>query len=325
MREWLDGLRQRLAWLSGCDENTDSFLLNIEEVFHHAYFDIEIFRLKQHLATVGRGDGPATPWNYAESITAWLSHLEDALRDVILQKDVNADLDPIVRWARTVDSQDAVVTFNYDTLVERALSAVAKTWNHGTESHDGIKILKLHGSIDWIVAHRSQNFPKLDLMFEKQNLNRSGKDTGHVEDDYCLWRCRTPEQLKKWLAGRDLQVVPKDALPASVGIAGLGAYKQPHKIPGLGLVWTRGMRALYEADLCVVVGFSMSEFDTLAQMQFAEIARKRQEDGRPLRVIAVDPHMNEMTKKRFVNVFRQVDFVSSPHECIDWGRLNSKI
>jgi hypothetical protein len=320
MREWLDGLRQRLAWLSGSDQQTGSFTLNIEEVFHYAHFDIEVHRLRQHLESVGRRDGPGTPWKVAESISAWLSYLEDALRDVILEKDGQADLAPILRWAETIDTRDSVVTFNYDTLVERALSGVGKAWNQGTgrESDAGVAVFKLHGSIDWIVAHRSEAFSKLDLLFDKKNANRLEQDTGHVEDDFRLWRCRTGEQLQEWISGRDLQSIPEHASPRTVGIAGLGAYKQLHQIPGLGDVWTRGMRALYEADRVVVVGFSMSDFDVMARMQFAEVARKRWDESRPLKVIVIDPSVKEIAKERFRRVFRSVEFVSSNHETVDW-------
>jgi len=38
---------------------------------------------------------------------------------------------PINRWAESVDVHDSVLTFNYDTLVERALAGAGKTWNHG--------------------------------------------------------------------------------------------------------------------------------------------------------------------------------------------------
>jgi len=320
MRDWLAGMSQRLAWLNGSAHETDSFKLNIEQVFHYAHFDIEVHRLRQHLAPVGRIDGPGTSWNVAESIEAWLSYLEDALRDVILEEEGRANPAPIVRWAETVDASDSVVTFNYDTLVERALSEVGNTWNHATgrESDLGIAVFKLHGSIDWIVAHRSECLSKLDLLFDKQNANRSDQNTGHVEDDCRLWRCRTPDQLQEWLSGRDLQLVCEDASPRTVGIAGLGTYKQLHQIPGLGRVWTRGMRALYEADRAIVVGFSMSDFDAMAQMQFAEVARKRQDESRPLNVTAIDPFASETTKDRFRRVFRTVDFVSSHHETVDW-------
>jgi hypothetical protein len=323
MREWIDGLRQRLEWLSEAERQGGSFALNIEEVFHYAHFDIEVHRLRQHLSPVGRQDGPGTAWKVAESIEFWLMRLEDALRDVILEKQVQSDLMPINRWAETVDAHDSVLTFNYDTLVERALAGAGKTWNHGTgrEGDDGIAVFKLHGSIDWIVAHRREgSFSKLELLFDKPNTNRGKNDTGSVEDDCCLWRCRTPEQLRKWISGRDLQLVPEGAPPRTVGIAGLGAYKQLHQIPGLGVVWTRGMRALYEADLAVVVGFSMSDFDTMAQLQFAEIARARRDAGHPLNVIIVDPGVTDRVKGRFKRVLRSVEFMDSKHETVDWNR-----
>ena len=165
-----------------------------------------------------------------------MSYLERDLCDVIIEKEVQAELAPILRWAKTIDPGDSVVTFNYDTLVERGLSEAGKAWNHGTgcESDAGIAVYKLHGSIDWIVAHRSESFSNLDLLFDKENANRSDQNTGHVEDDCRLWRCQTPEQLREWVSGRDLQLVREDASPKTVGIAGLGAYKQLHQIPGLG-------------------------------------------------------------------------------------------
>lgn len=150
MREWLAGMRERLAWLSRRNADDASFTLNIEQVFHYGHFDVAVHRLRQHLAPVGRGDGPGTPWNQAESVDAWLSYLEEALRDVILARDSVSDLACIVRWAQTVSDHDAVLTFNYDTLVERALAHAGKRWNHGTgrEGDEGIAVFKLHGSID---------------------------------------------------------------------------------------------------------------------------------------------------------------------------------
>ena len=116
MREWLADLETRLTWLSGNKPGSPSLPIDIEQVFHHANFDIETYRLRQHLVTVGRKDGPGTPWNRLESVAAWLSNLEDALSDVIAKADERADLRVITPWAKTLNSCDAVVTFNYDTL-----------------------------------------------------------------------------------------------------------------------------------------------------------------------------------------------------------------
>lgn len=321
MAMWLDAMRTRLAWLSGCDGRPTSFKLNIEQVFHYAHFDLEVHRLRQHLAPVGRRDGPGTPWNQAESVHAWLSYLETELRDVIFERDVNSDLSHINRWARSVTEHDVVITFNYDTLVERAIVEVGKGWNHGTgrQSDVGIPIFKLHGSIDWIVAHRSESFSKLDLLFDKENSNQTGGMTGHVEDDCRLWRCQSAQQLRNWIEGRDIQLVPDGASPRTIGIAGLGAYKDLHRIPGLGHVWTQGLRKLYQADLAIIVGFSMSDFDAMAQMQFADVARARMLNGTPLCVIVVDPSMNQAAMDRFRRVFRMVEFVETGHEQFDWA------
>jgi hypothetical protein len=326
IEEWLDGLRQRVAWLSERDQQTDGFRLGIEEVFHYARFDIEGHRLKQQLARVGRGDGPGTSWNVAESIECWLQHLERALRDVIFEKDEKADLAPITRWARAIGDDDSVMTFNYDTLAERAIVKAGKKWKHAMpqEGGDGIAVCKLHGSIDWIVAHRGQSLSNLNILYDKPNENRRERDTGHVEDDYRLWRCQTREQLKDWVEGRDLQLVPARAMTKKIGIAGLGTYKPLHEIPGLAFSWTRGMRSLYEADLGVVVGFSMSDFDTMAQMQFAEVASKRREEGRPLSVIVIDPSGDEAMKVRFRRVFRSVEFLQCCQQDVDWNCLSRK-
>jgi hypothetical protein len=325
MNRWLANLQERLVWLSGNDEAAEARSLNVEEIFHYAHFDIEQFRLRQHLEPVGRHDGPGTAWNSAEAIGAWLSYLEEALRDVIFEQTARANLAPITRWAKSVSDRDTVLTFNYDTLVERALKAQSKTWNHATRlrGESGIPVCKLHGSIDWIVAHRRVSYGKCDLLYDKPNANREEGDnnSGHVEEDYRLWRCKSHEQLGEWLTGRDLQGVPEDAAPASVGIAGLGAYKPLHHIPGLGQVWWTGMSALRQADSAVVVGFSMSDFDAMAQMQFAEISRRRATENRPHSVTVVDVEANAGLRARFERVFRDVAFVKSNHDAVDWSRF----
>ena len=322
MREWLDSLQKRLAWLSGRDCGRTSLKLSIEEVFHYAYFDAEAHRLRQHLAPVGRGDGPGTPWRQAESIQRWLSYLEEALRDVIHEQEQAADLAPIDRWAASVREDDAVLTFNYDRLVERALFAARRPWNHGIgpDGDWGVPIFKLHGAIDWIVAHRSESVSHSDLLFEKKNVNRADGKTGSIEDDYRLWRWRSADKLGKWIAGRELQV-RDGAAPWTVGIAGLGAHKELHRIPGLGAVWVGGMRALHDANRAIVVGFSMSDFDAMAQMQFAEVAEARWRAGRPLPVLVIDPCLNEATKDRFRRVFRCAGFVEKEHEQFDWSTV----
>jgi len=57
--EWFGYHKQRIYWLTTVPETTSGWI-NIEQVFDLAKFDIELWKLKQHLSLVGRGDGPRT-------------------------------------------------------------------------------------------------------------------------------------------------------------------------------------------------------------------------------------------------------------------------
>jgi len=333
-RQWIQDFNETVAWLEGDNGKPSQFKLNIEQFFHLAHFAIESYRLGQHCELVGRFDGPDTPWNYAEGIEDWLHYLEEALWDELYEHQQSADLSPIVRWAECVHQSDCVITFNYDTLAETALEIVEKKWCHGFSKEkpsESAQVLKLHGSIDWIVADKGDELSKCDRLFEKQNLNRADKQATEVEEDheqtrdveeaYCLWRCRSREQLS-WIKDRDVQQVRNGARPRTVGIAGLGTYKQLHQIPGLGLVWSKAKQALREADRVVIVGFSLSDFDAMAQMEFAQIARLRHENGNPLKIEVVDPSIqeeNSLTLSRFRRVFRNVQSIPKPHEEFEWN------
>ena len=59
-------------------------------------------------------------------------------------------LDQIRRW-RKPQEQVCLVTFNYDRLLERAMTSVGVTINSISDyvEHDVFKVIKLHGSIHW--------------------------------------------------------------------------------------------------------------------------------------------------------------------------------
>lgn len=318
MQDWLLGVCERLAWLNQDGEPKKSLSLNIEEVFHLANFDIEVHRLRHQLFPLSR-NSMGSPWGDARSIEGWLSDLEYALHDVMFQSDSQADLEPVIRWADFVRDEDAVLTFNYDSLVERALDASGKQWSHGIEyGASGVPVFKLHGSIDWIVSHRNDPINGTDLLYEKQNADSVQQETTHVEVECVLRRCRNREQLTSWIKNRELQVVPSGLPPATVGIAGLGAYKPLHRIPGLGPVWVAGMREARCADQLIFVGFSMSDFDVMAQLQFAQMARSIKESASNQQVIVIDPYV-ECAVERYRRVFHDVETVRQAHESFDWS------
>ncbi|HMQ91552.1 MAG TPA: SIR2 family protein [Amaricoccus sp.] len=85
-----------------------------------------------------------------------------------------------IEFAKRLDLNDTVITFNYDTLLERALDTIGKPYRlfstrlasvhelRGTvdNSRDEVVVLKVHGSIDWF--DRSQ-FERLIALHEREN------------------------------------------------------------------------------------------------------------------------------------------------------------
>jgi hypothetical protein len=103
----------------------------------------------------------------------------------ILARRLNALVDVpelYLEFVRRLELNDLVITFNYDTLLERALDAISKPYRLFStrfksvsefsgivdNSRDEVVILKVHGSIDWfdrsyferqIAWHEKQNAP----------------------------------------------------------------------------------------------------------------------------------------------------------------------
>jgi len=55
----------------------------------------------------------------------------------------------------------------------------------------------------------------------------------------------------------------------------------------------------------------------MAQLQFADIARARWEH-RPLKVLVIDPFVDDTAEGRFQRVFRSVKFTKCHHENFEW-------
>ena len=69
-------------------------------------------------------------------------------------------------WADDPRRRITIITFNYDLVIETALTALGIDWNYGTidandekrPSHERcVKLLKLHGSINWARPAGSDN------------------------------------------------------------------------------------------------------------------------------------------------------------------------
>lgn len=322
---WLGWLKQRINWLEKTSSvQTGSF--NIEQIFDLAYFDVMAWRLKHHTCKLGRNAGDV-PYQAAEDISAWLSHMEDNLRDIIWdrQKLCQQNVQTIVEFIKHLRPNDIVLTFNYDTLLESCLSGQNIDWRYGFDIEDkknGIIILKMHGSINWILAPRNkyENFGYLSL-FKKEDKNRNDANfpSGDNEWDYVL--LQVPDKsVGLRIENRDLQ---SSAKPFYLAIGGLGRYKPLDEVPGLGEVWVKAMSSLLKAEKIYIVGFSLSAFDTMARLHFAGAMCDRQEKKKvPPNIIVIDPCDKDPTLN-FQSVFGSntpIKWLQTRAENINWAK-----
>lgn len=75
-------------------------------------------------------------------------------------------LNSLARWRHSAQKDVALLTFNYDTLIERAASEVVTGWKlegNGYIEHENWTLVKLHGSVGWSrVARYERSLPQLD-------------------------------------------------------------------------------------------------------------------------------------------------------------------
>lgn len=114
--------------------------------------------------------------NKLQLVLKWL------IAQVIVERTPTPDNLPecYLEFAKTLQSHDLVITFNYDTVLEASLDMVGKPYRlfptryteinemSGTvdSSHDEVVILKLHGSVDW--------FDSSDYLDQEQRRRRHG-------------------------------------------------------------------------------------------------------------------------------------------------------
>lgn len=320
MQAWLADFKQRLAATEGID-NVPRFPLNVEQLFDFAKYDVELWRMKQQMSSIGREFGE-THWKTADNITTWLGYMEEELWHVIWdqQKKASTDLGPIKRFTDQLSNNDTILNFNYDTLVETALSMQGQAWNHGLNDHKngGVAVLKMHGSVDWLLLERRPEM-KLEMfvkLFSKSDVNV--EEHGHPapqEEEYAweLWRAKDSNTCDG--------VIEMDKSGLSNfryfrGLSGLGSHKPLHRLPGSAKTWFTAFEALHSADEIYVVGFSMSIYDTMTRFHFTSVINDRHNP--PSKVIIIDPNAEQLVETSSIVFGRLPTLVSLKAENVDW-------
>ena len=323
MQSWVAGLRQRLATTETAAGNTTGFSLNVEQLFDFAAYDEELWRMKQQLCPVGRRHG-TTPWGTAESISTWLGYMEEQLAHVIWDKQQETDDGPVEGFISHLRSEDVVITFNYDTLVESALASEGRPWNHGLndKANGGVTVLKMHGSVDWLLLPRrpEQELQKFVKLFSKTdtNVRDNSSYVPNDEPEYAweLWRAKDHGACDSIIS------MDKSGLSNFTyrsGLTGLGRHKPLHELPGSAPTWFAAFEALKNVNKVYVVGFSMSPYDSMTRLHFTAVMRSRSQP--PEQVVVVDPNADELKYVMSVVFGQQPKPIPSAAQDVDWQQV----
>jgi len=232
--------------------------VGMEACFTHIEFMAELGRL------TAPGSGLAERYRSAvDDFVAGLRYLLATAR--------RPDLPFHMCLAKALEPGDTVISFNYDTHMDAALKEyAADRWDpevgygvsvvDGAElwagesgeaprSGSGVKLLKLHGSLNWELD--SPDSQEIRLIAAPANTDDGRRSGGSI----------IPPALRKAIAGHPL-------------------YSE---------IWRLAWHALLEVEVLVFSGYSMPTADLLAQALFRAASRERAAPLRGLVVADPDP------------------------------------
>jgi hypothetical protein len=201
--------------------------------------------------------------------------LTDGLSSIATRK--RAEQKPLLRaFARGLEPGDVVVTFNWDTLVERSLVAAGKPISLAGHDPSRISILKLHGSLSWV----------------KWEPGVKPKEPGH------LLRLSPGIGTTKDYAYADVW----DALDTPPLIVPPIAAKRPVRGEFFTRLWSDAYGAVKTAEKVVVIGYSMPNDDLQARGLIGRALRARRR-----RYVVVDPDVT-VPGRFFTQISSWVDY-----------------
>ncbi len=183
-----------------------------------------------------------------------------------LQNDVNyKDESHLKKFVESLTSDDTIISFNWDTLIERQAERIKKRID--IYGHQGLtSLIKLHGSLSWVWVDRStitSNYlVPMDYSTEEGQLYRS--------TDHSL--------LDTWTG---LDKPPFIVTPI--------ARKTPRETSFVKRLWDTAMEVIVNASVVYVIGYSLprQDYHARAMLRIAIDAKERR-DG-TARLVVIDP------------------------------------
>lgn len=160
----------------------------------------------------------------------------------------NGDL---TKFVTMLTPNDAIITFNWDLLIERALDAVGVPWSY-LPQRDTIFICKLHGSANWLLR-------PLAMVVRPDNRLKC-TEIGYGISVVAEPVGATYERWAELSHGSD----PRMALGYVPRLLAFGFRKDISKSPFLGL-WVWASRCMSMSFRILIIGYSLPDADLAAR------------------------------------------------------------
>jgi hypothetical protein len=201
----------------------------------------------------------------------------------------------------------SLICINWDIVLEKHLHEIQVGFNYGTvveplESFDhfskagAVKLLKLHGSTNWVYCDSCRRLFASVLEEGKSALHRS---VFLEADDFELMGFKEPAAAIR-LAGNAGRVCPKchATLTARVGTF---SYRKDYAIQQFQTIWQQAHAALRDSSVWLFAGYSMPEadFEFRHLLKSAELSGETPETKRVEVILKSDADAGSRFKKFF--------------------------
>lgn len=213
---------------AGHDDNFEDFISQMH-----------VFSAFEDRDDEGTGFFPTGEWSnrYKSAIFIVSAALSEREREVKLDGDT-----ALRKFVSDLNDEDVIITYNWDTLVERQLRAMNRRFTMKPNIANGIRVLKMHGSLSWVKLSRNTSEHRGDNILQSLD-GRSG-----------LFASRD-----------DRYTNPKYGLGEFAYIITPTLLKNPLELPFMRRLWTSAHDALRHSTSVSFIGISFSQADLHAR------------------------------------------------------------
>jgi len=200
----------------------------------------------------------------------WQSWRNSALRlltDFMANKSKEAENSSLLhKFVGNLKNGDVIITFNWDTLIERSLLAQSKKINFNARDEEAISVLKLHGSLNWV------DIPEGMALKHPESVRTLGDKVVYTPDYkyYDIW----------------------DVLDSPPLIVPPGLSKRVMSNHIFKDIWNEAFQSLSSADSVTFIGYSIPRDDIQARslLTLGWYSRTHDRTKDPIKYMLIDPN-----------------------------------